>query len=79
MNKKQNSFVLPIIDHELPKFVQDQMDLDNMYEMLNKEIVPLYYKSPKKWWDLVETSMTQVSEFFDADRMADEYYEKMYK
>jgi glycogen phosphorylase len=79
MNKKQNSFVLPIIDHELPKFVQDQMDLDNMYDMLNNEIVPLYYKSPKKWWDLVETSMTQVAEFFDADRMADEYYEKMYK
>jgi glycogen phosphorylase len=78
-NKKQNAFVLPIIDHELPKYIQDQMDLDNMYEMLNKEIVPLYYKSPKKWWDLVETSMTQVSEFFDADRMADEYYEIMYK
>ena len=79
MNKKQNSFVLPIVDHELPKFTQDQIDLDNMYDMLNNEILPLYYKTPKKWWDLVETSMTQVAEFFDADRMADEYYEKMYK
>jgi glycogen phosphorylase len=79
MNKKQNSFVLPIIDHELPKFVQDQMDLDNMYEMLNNEIVPLYYKTPKKWWDMVETSMNQVTPFFDADRMADEYYSVMYK
>lgn len=79
LNKTQNSFVLPIVDHTLPTHQQDQMDLDNLYEMLENEILPLYYNKPKKWWDLVETSMKQVVPFFDSDRMADEYYTKLYK
>lgn len=79
MNKTQNSFVLPIVDHNLPTYEQDQMDLDNMYEMLQSEILPLYYDTPKKWWDLVATSMKQIVPFFDSDRMVDEYYKKLYK
>jgi glycogen phosphorylase len=79
LNKKQVAFVLPIVDHNLPPYVQDQIDLDNMYEMLENEILPLYYDTPKKWWDLVENSMNLVTPFFDSDRMADEYYTKMYK
>ena len=79
MNKTQNSFVLPIVDHNLPTYEQDQMDLDNMYEMLENEILPLYYDTPKKWWDLVATSMKQIFPFFDSDRMVDEYYKKLYK
>ncbi|MNF55563.1 Maltodextrin phosphorylase [compost metagenome] len=79
MNKTQNSFVLPIVNHNLPTYEQDQMDLDNMYEMLQGEILPLYYDTPKKWWDLVATSMKQIVPFFDSDRMVDEYYKKLYK
>ncbi|MNX71887.1 Maltodextrin phosphorylase [compost metagenome] len=79
MNKTQNSFVLPIVNHNLPTYEQDQMDLDNMYEMLQGEILPLYYDTPKKWWDLIATSMKQIVPFFDSDRMVDEYYKKLYK
>jgi glycogen phosphorylase len=78
INKKKVAFVLPIVDHNLPTYIQDQMDLDNLYEMISTEVLPLYYDTPKKWWDMVELSMAQVAEFFDADRMADEYYEKLY-
>ena len=58
---------------------QDEMDLENLLEMLEKEVLPLYYDSPKKWWDLVETSMKQVVPYFDSARMVDEYYKKLYK
>lgn len=78
LNETQNSFVLPIVDHNLPTYQQDQMDLDNLYQMLEKEILPLYYDSEEDWWDLVETSMKQIVPFFDSARMADEYYIKMY-
>ena len=78
MNKTQNSFVLPIVDHNLPIYQQDQMDLDNLYQMLEKEILPLYYDTPEKWWNLVETSMKQIVPYFDSARMVDEYYMKMY-
>lgn len=79
LNKTQNSFVLPIVDHLLPTYQQDQMDLNNLFQMLENEILPLYYKKPKKWWDLVETSMKQIVPYFDSDRMVDEYYKKLYK
>ncbi len=79
LNKTQNSFVLPIVDHLLPTYQQDQMDLNNLYQMLENETLPLYYKKPKKWWDLVETSMKQIVPYFDSDRMVDEYYKKLYK
>lgn len=78
LNETQNSFVLPIVDHNLPTYQQDQMDLDNLYRMLEEEILPLYYDSEEDWWDLVETSMKQIVPFFDSARMADEYYAKMY-
>ncbi|WP_281239996.1 alpha-glucan family phosphorylase [Flavobacterium praedii] len=78
MNKTQNSFVLPIVDHNLPIYQQDQMDLDNLYQMLENEILPLYYDTPEKWWTLVETSMKQIVPYFDSARMVDEYYTKMY-
>lgn len=78
LNDTQNSFVLPIVDHNLPTYQQDQMDLDNLYRMLEDEILPLYYDSEEDWWDLVETSMKQIVPFFDSARMADEYYAQMY-
>lgn len=78
LNKKQVAFVLPVVDHTLPTYIQDQMDLDNLYDMLENEILPLYYDTPKKWWDMTELSMVEVAAFFDADRMADEYYKKLY-
>ncbi len=78
LNETQNSFVLPIVDHNLPTYQQDQMDMDNLYQMLEEEILPLYYDSEEDWWDLVENSMKQIVPFFDSARMADEYYAKMY-
>lgn len=78
LNKTQNSFILPIVDHNLPVHEQDELDLDNLYKMLEEEILPLYYDKPKGWWDLVETSMKQIVPFFDSARMVDEYYIKMY-
>jgi len=78
LNETKNSFVLPIVDHNLPTYQQDQMDLHNLHSMLEEEILPLYYDTPDEWWDLVETSMQQVVPFFDSARMVDEYYTKMY-
>ena len=78
LNETKNSFVLPIVDHNIPTYQQDQMDLDNLYQMLEEEILPLYYDNSDEWWDLVETSMKQIVPFFDSARMVDEYYTKMY-
>lgn len=78
-HKTPNAFVLPIADHDLPHEIQDEIDRTNLYDTLEKEILPLYYDTPKKWWKLVAKSKKQVEAYFDAERMVDEYYTKMYR
>ena len=73
------SFVLPIVDHTIPHFAQDQKDLDMLYSLLWDQIIPMYYNDHEGWNRKVINSMSQVVPFFDSDRMAHDYYEKMYK
>jgi starch phosphorylase len=73
-----NSFVLPTVDHHLPTYEQDAQDLNNLMDLLENEIIPMYYTNRKKWNKIQLASMNTVVPFFDSDRMADEYYQKMY-
>jgi starch phosphorylase len=52
--------------------------MNNPLDKIENEIIPLYYDHPEKWKTIVLKSMNDVNEFFDSDRMADEYYKKMY-
>jgi starch phosphorylase len=56
----------------------DQHDLDGIYSVLDERIVPLYYGNPDGWREMLLNSMNEVVPFFDSDRMATEYYEKIY-
>ena len=56
-----------------------EFDRKNLIAVLENEILPLYYKKRKKWLAVVKNSMKEVVTFFDSDRMADEYYKKLYK
>jgi glycogen phosphorylase len=49
------------------------------YQLMDTEVLPLYYGDKDAWWDLVLNSMNEVVPFFDSGRMADEYYKKIYK
>ncbi|HCZ37005.1 MAG TPA: alpha-glucan family phosphorylase, partial [Cytophagales bacterium] len=57
---------------------QDQIENDNLLTLLEKEIVPMYYQKPKQWTAVVKQSMEDVVPLFDSNRMAREYYEKLY-
>lgn len=74
----ESSFVLPIVDYTLPHYEQDRQDLENLYRILENNIMSLYYNTPEQWNEKVIKSMSDVVPFFDADRMADDYYEIMY-
>ena len=73
-----NSFIIPPADPSLSEEDRDRHDLMGFYELLKDKILPLYYNDPEGWNQLVLQSMNDVVPFFDADRMADEYYKKMY-
>ena len=75
-----NGFVVPKADYEnMNVHDQDEYDLHKLYEILENEIVPAYYEHKDKWRSIVKTGMDDVRFQFDSNRMADEYYEIMYK
>jgi len=63
--------------------LQDEMDVQSLYETLEREIVPLYYDQneqgvPEKWIDKAFESFRSLISFFSTDRMVAEYFEKYY-
>lgn len=74
---EQNSFVVPDAPHS-PDWERDMVDIQNMLDMLENKILPTYYDRPEEWQKMVLQSMNDVNAFFDSDRMAAEYYEKVY-
>jgi starch phosphorylase len=74
----ENSFIIPTPDPSLDPEERDRQDMLGFYAKLRGEILPLYYSKPDDWARIVFNSMNDVVPFFDSDRMAAEYYEKMY-
>lgn len=74
---EQNSFVVPVAPQS-PDWERDRVDIHNMLDMLENKILPTYYDRPEEWQKMVLQSMNDVNAFFDSDRMAAEYYEKVY-
>jgi starch phosphorylase len=73
-----NSFVVSPTDHQLPTYEQDQIDNKKLMDMLENEIIPTYYNHPDKWLKIMKNSMRDITPFFDSDRMAHDYYDKLY-
>ncbi len=74
----ENCFVLPALDHTLSHPEQDAQDLKNFLDILENEIIPTYYKKPKRWLEIVKNGVRDVVPYFDSKRMAAEYYTKIY-
>jgi glycogen phosphorylase len=58
--------------------VQDDTDAANLYHLLETEVLPMYYDYPNRWMDIVKNGMHDIIPAFDSNRMAQEYYEKLY-
>ena len=75
-----NGFVVPPADYDnMHIHEQDQYDLDELYRILEEEILPLYYDDYSTWRQIVKNGMRDVQLQFDSNRMANEYYELLYK
>jgi glycogen phosphorylase len=75
----ENSFIIPQVDyHNLSVQDQDEEDLSHMYDILENQIIPMYYNNKRKWRDMVQAGMHDVRIEFESNRMAKEYYELMY-
>jgi starch phosphorylase len=74
-----NSFIVPEANESAPHYAQDNHDHHYLFELLEKEIIPMYYEHRSQWIEIMKNSMKDVVPQFDSKRMADEYYELMYK
>lgn len=74
-----NSFVVPKADYaNMSVYDVDNYDMNKLYEILENEILPMYYDRPEEWRQVVKNAMDDVKFQFNSDRMADEYYKIMY-
>lgn len=74
-----NGFVISKADYAnmtVPE--QDEYDLNQLYDILLNQILPLYYEQKEAWRQVLKNGMRDVRVQFDSGRMATEYYEKLY-
>ncbi len=80
INHGHNGFVVPKADYaNMAVYEQDEYDLEKLYDILEKEILPLYYENYNTWRQVMKNGMQDVRFQFDSNRMAHEYYELLYK
>lgn len=80
VNHGNNGFVVPKADYSrMSVQQQDDYDLEKLYDIFEKEILPLYYDNYETWRQVCKNGMRDVRFRFDAGRMADEYYNLLYK
>ncbi|MFZ1371052.1 MAG: alpha-glucan family phosphorylase [Ferruginibacter sp.] len=75
---KKNSFMITPADTRLPVYEQDEADAVSLYNLLENEILPMYYDDPGSWLHIIKNSMHDILPQFDSNRMAREYYEILY-
>ncbi len=61
----------------------DEVEANQIYEILENEIVPLFYdrnedRLPRKWIEMMKASMKKLAPFFNTNRMVQQYTEKFY-
>ena len=62
---------------------QDQLDAATIYRLLEREIIPMYYKKNEKgyseeWIKVIKNSIAQIAPHYTMKRQLDDYYDKFY-
>ena len=80
INNGNNGFVVPKADYaNMNVQEQDDYDFEQIYEILEGQILPLYYDQYETWRQIAKNGMRDVQFQFDSGRMAHEYYDLLYK
>ena len=82
-NRKNGWAIGPEIKGGTPEF-QSEVDADSLFNVLENQIIPLYYAKPDgripiAWIQLMRESMRSVTPVFNTHRMVKEYNERLYE
>ena len=71
----KNCYSVEPADRSLDEKEQNRIEAEHIYDVLENEIVPTYYKKPEKWYKIMSQGWADVKVAYDANRMAAEYYD----
>jgi starch phosphorylase len=75
----ENSFMFhPAADHH-PVDEKDQLENVALMDTLEKVVLPMYYQDHTTWLKILKQAAADVVPAFESGRMADEYYQILYK
>lgn len=83
-NTPENGWTFPDSNTENSWEMQNELDADAFYEIMENEIIPLYFErnkddEPGKWISMMKKSISSIAPMYSTRRMIDEYMEKYYK
>ncbi|MFP4401434.1 MAG: alpha-glucan family phosphorylase [Candidatus Woesearchaeota archaeon] len=58
--------------------VDESKDIEDLYEKLEKKIIPCYYRNPDKWKQIMKYSIAFNGSFFNTQRMVSQYVMNAY-
>ncbi len=63
--------------------INDEKDINDLYSVLEEEIIPMFFRReeqniPNAWIQKIKNSISELSWFFNSDRMVMEYFNKYY-
>lgn len=80
----ENGFAIGTGEIHADQAIQDQRDADDLFRLLEEEVVPMYYENrnaagvPRCWVDRVKHSIRTLAWRFNADRMVQDYVHHLY-
>jgi len=75
---KENCFVIQPAPDQLSIVEKDNQENKGLMETLEKIVLPMYYSNENQWLNILKNAARDIVPAFEAGRMTDEYYAKMY-
>lgn len=76
---EENCFLITPADQEQATDQKDRTENINLMNILEGKALPAYYTNHKKWFNMLTQAAADVAPAFESARLANQYYELMYK
>lgn len=76
---KDNCFLIQPAPGSLSIVEKDLQENRNLMDTLESEVLPMYYDDQEQWLTILKKAAADIVPAFESGRLADEYYDKMYR
>ena len=76
---KENCFLIQPASDQLSEVEKDKQENIHLMDTLENSVLHMYYKNQAQWLSVIKKAAFDIVHAFESGRLADEYYEKIYK